>query len=131
MGEHFWAVIIYSFYIFEENYIDLSSTIQEYISTTEENTFGGEGLIQLHLDGGRELSRMLHNYVAAWYSMKEHAMRIKKKLKSSEREEVRAFLHEYQNKIDEALGGRFENIFISEMRRYSQHKLVPIPTLVP
>ena len=85
--------------------------------------------MQLHIQGGRELGRLIHNYAAAWLSLRDHSRAIKKKLTEHDAEEVRNFAIEYDNKLSESLKESFENSFVGDLRRYVQHKAVPVPTL--
>ena len=131
MGENFFSVIFYSFYILEGNYQDFKSTIQRYIklTATDEFILDHQKYVQLHTQGGRELSRLVHNYTAAWYSLVEHTQAIRKKLKKHEKEEIRNFTLEYESKLSESLKENFENLFVKDLRRYVQHKALPVPTL--
>lgn len=61
--------------------------------------------------------------------MVEHTQAILKKLKDHEKEEIRNFAFEYENKLSESIKKNFENLFVKDLRRYIQHKALPIPTL--
>ena len=131
MGENFFSVIFYSFYIFEGNYWDFKKTIQSYIELTNTNEFLSNERIHLDLNihGCRELSRLIHNYAASWLSLVDHTRVIKEKLKGHEVDGIRNFALEYEVKLNEFLKDSFENFFVKDLRRYVQHKAVPIPTL--
>lgn len=131
MGENFFSVIFYSFYILEGNYQDFKSTIQRYVKLTTNDEFilNDQKRMQLHIQGGRELSRLIHNYTAAWYSLVQHTQAIRRKLKEHEKEEIRNFTLEYESKLSESLKENFENLFVNDLRRYVQHKALPVPTL--
>lgn len=129
MGEVFWTVVVHSFYVFERNYIDLKETIEYYISLTDSNSFDAGRIIELNMIGGREVGRMIHNYLAAWFSLKEHTMAIKNKIPKNARAEIKEFGVEYQRKVDEVFKGNPENILIGDMRRYVQHRAPLIPNL--
>ncbi|NET73300.1 MAG: hypothetical protein F6K62_20900 [Sphaerospermopsis sp. SIO1G2] len=131
MSYKFCSIIFYSFHIFERNYHELKSTIQGYKNLIASDDFisNNENYMKLHIYGGRELSRLIHNYAAAWFSLVDHTRVIQRKLKESEEEEIRKFAIEYQNKLNESLKDSFENSFVKDLRNYVQHKAVPVPTL--
>lgn len=131
MGENFFSVIFYSFYILEGNYWDLNRTIQGYIKLTTNDEFivDQQKHLELHIQGGRELARLIHNYVAAWLSLVDHTRVIQKRLKEHNTEEIRHFAFEYEKKLSESIKDSFENLFVKDLRRYVQHKAVPVPTL--
>lgn len=131
MEENFFSVIFYSFYIFEGNYIDLKETLQMYAEATNSDgfLFDGERQINLHISGGREIARLIHNYAAAWLSLVDHSRRVNEKLKENNLVEIQKFAAEYEDKLSSQLKTTFENTFIKDLRRYVQHKKVPIPTL--
>ncbi|MBK1986331.1 hypothetical protein A0J48_001985 [Sphaerospermopsis aphanizomenoides BCCUSP55] len=131
MVENFGAISFYSFYILEENYRDFKKTIQSYIKLTTSDEFisNDQKYMELHIYGGRELGRLIHNYAASWLSLVDHTRAIQKKLKESKAEEIRNFAVEYENKLSESLKDSFENSFVKDLRRYVQHKAVPVPTL--
>jgi len=131
MGENFFSIIFYSFYIFEGNYIEFSRTIESYIkSANNEEVLGdSEHHINLHISGGREISRRIHNYSAAWLSLVDHTRRVRNKLKDHTSVDVRNFGDEYDIRLAECLKDTFENEFVKDLRNYVQHKEVPVPTL--
>ncbi len=131
MEENFFSVIFYSFYIFEGNYIDFKRTLEIYAEATnsDEFLFDGERQINLHIGGGREIARLIHNYAAAWLSLVDHSRRVNEKLKGNNLAEIQKFATEYEDKLSSQLKNTFENTFIKDLRRYVQHKKVPIPTL--
>jgi hypothetical protein len=131
MGENFFSIIFYSFYIFEGNYIEFSRTIESYIkSANNKELFGdSENHINLHISGGREIGRRIHNYSAAWLSLVDHTRIVHRKLKDHTSDDVRDFADEYEIKLSDFLKDTFENVFIKDLRNYVQHKKVPVPTL--
>ncbi len=131
MGEHFFSVIFYSFYIFEGNYIDFQRTLEVYGETANSNEFlfDGEKQINLHIGGGREIARLIHNYSAAWLSLVDHSRRVNEKLKENSLDEIQIFAAEYEDRLSTQLKDTFENIFVKDLRRYVQHKKVPVPIL--
>ena len=131
MGENFFSIIFYSFYIFEGNYIEFKKTIESYVETANSDEFlgGSEKHINLHISGGREMGRRIHNYAAAWLSLVDHTRIIYEKLKDHTSDDVRDFANEYDARLAEYLKDTFENMFVKDLRRYVQHKKVPVPTL--
>ncbi|ANV90658.1 hypothetical protein [Picosynechococcus sp. PCC 8807] len=132
MGENFFSVIYYSFYIFEGNYIELIEAFKSYSKLIEENQKNLNRLFEpfgFTHHASRELARLLHNYATAWYSLKENTYAINNKLKKNKELDVRNFEYEYKKKLEESLKDSFENIFIADLRRYVQHKKMPVPTL--
>ncbi|PZV21288.1 MAG: hypothetical protein DCF21_02795 [Leptolyngbya sp.] len=131
MGENFFSVIFYSFYILEGNYIEFRRTIESYIKAANSDEFlrDSEKHINLHTTGGREISRLIHNYVAAWLSLVDHIRVINAKLKEHDSPDIRDFTNEYELRLAEYLKDTFENMFVKDLRRYVQHKKVPVPTL--
>jgi len=131
MGENFFSVIFYSFYILEGNYIEFKRTIESYIKAANSDEFlrDSEKHIDLHIDGGREIGRLIHNYVAAWLSVVDHTRVIHKKLKDHDSSDIRDFTNECELRLAEYLKDTFENVFVKDLRRYVQHKRTPMPTL--
>ena len=131
MGENFFSVSFYSFYILEGNYIEFTRTIESYIKAANSDDFlrDSEKHINLHLAGGREIGRLIHNYVAAWLSLVDHTRIIHTKLKDHDSSKIRDFANEYELRLAEYLKDTFENVFVKDLRRYVQHKKVPVPTL--
>ena len=131
MGEKFFSVIFYSFYILEGNYLELKRTLESYrkLTQSDEFIFDSKKHIELHIQGGRELGRLIHNYAAAWLSLVDHTRAIQKKLKDHQQEEIRNFAVEYENKLSESLKESFENSFVKDLRRYVQHQAVAVPAL--
>ena len=131
MGENFFSVIFYSFYIFEGNYIEFKSTIESYGETANSDKFFGDSgkYIHLHISGGREIGRCIHNYSAAWLSLVDHTRRVHEKLKGHTLADIRDFGNEYEVRLAEYLKDTFENVFVKDLRNYVQHREVPVPTL--
>jgi hypothetical protein len=130
MGENFFDVIFYSFYIFEGNYKDFKSTVHKFIKLAGSDEFlDSQKSIELHIYGGRELARLIHNYAASWLSLVDHTRIIQTKIKSSKLKHLKEFSLEYEKRLSESLRDSFENRFIKDLRRYVQHKAVPVPTL--
>ncbi len=131
MRKSFSSVIFYSFYILEMNYIEFRQTLDAYMkAANSDDCFADNGKhISLHINGGREIGRRIHNYSAAWLSLVDHTRIIYNKLKASEIPHVQNFAVEYDTKMNECLKDNFENLFIKDLRRYVQHKKVPVPTL--
>ena len=130
MGENFFEVIYYSFYIFEGNYKDFKSTFQQLVTLAGSDEFlDSEKSMELHIYGGQELGRLIHNYAASWFSLVDHTRIAKNKMESSESENLKTFALEYEKRLSESLRDTFENRFIKDLRRYAQHRMVPVPTL--
>lgn len=132
MGENFFSVIFYSFYIFEGNYIEFKRTFDICIEAVNSDEFlssSSEAQMNLGLDGSREIGRHIHNYAAAWLSLVDHTRVVHKKLKEHAKDNIRDFADEYEARLSEYLRDTFENIFVKDLRRYVQHKKVPVPTL--
>jgi hypothetical protein len=131
MGENFFSTIFYSFYIFEGNYIEFKKTIESYITMANSDGFllNTEKQIDLHISGGREIGRRIHNYAAAWLSLVDHTRIVHKKLKDDKLVDIRDFAYEYESRLTKDLKDTFENIFVKDLRRYVQHKKIPVPTL--
>ncbi|MGM3308231.1 hypothetical protein ACSQ6I_20025 [Anabaena sp. WFMT] len=131
MGDKFGSIVFYSFYIFERNYHELKSTIQGYKNLIASDDFisDRQKYMELHIYGGRELSRLIHNYATAWSSLRDSTRAIQRKLEKSEEEEIRKFVIEYEDKLNESLKDSFENLFVRDLRNYVQHKAVPVPNL--
>lgn len=131
MGENFVSIIFYSFYILEGNYIEFKRTIESYIKTANSDEFlcDGEKHIGLNIDGGREIGRRIHNYTAAWLSLVDHTRIVHQKLKGHTMVDIRDFADEYEVRLNEYLKDTFENVFVKDLRRYVQHKKIPVPTL--
>jgi len=131
MRKNFASVIFYSFYILEGNYIEFRRTLDAYMKeANSDNCLADNGKhISLHINGGREIGRRIHNYAAAWLSLVDHTRIISKKLTISSIDYIQAFAVEYEAKKNECLKDNFENLFIKDLRRYVQHKKVPVPTL--
>jgi hypothetical protein len=131
MGENFFSIIFYSFYIFEGNYIEFKRTIENYIEAANSDEFlsDSEKHINLHISGGREIGRRIHNYTAAWLSLVDHTRIVHEKLKDHTLADIRNFANEYEVRLVEYLKDTFENVFVKDLRRYVQHKKVPVPTL--
>ncbi|MBD2094849.1 hypothetical protein H6F90_06740 [Trichocoleus sp. FACHB-591] len=131
MGENFFPIIFYSFYIFEGNYIEFKRTIEDYLETANRDEFlsDNENHVSLHISGGREIGRRIHNYAAAWLSLIDHTRIVHGKLKDHTSADVRDFANAYEARLAEYLKDTFENVFVKDLRRYVQHKKVPVPTL--
>lgn len=131
MGQNFFSIIFYSFYIFEGNYIEFKKTIENYIKAVESNQFvdNGERYMNLGISGGREIGRRIHNYAAAWLSLVDHTRGVHKKLKDHTLHNIQDFANEYEVRLNKYLKNSFENVFVKDLRRYVQHKKVPVPTL--
>lgn len=131
MGENFFSIIFYSFYIFEGNYIEFKRTIDSYVETANSDEFldDSEKHIRLHISGGREIGRRIHNYAAAWLSLVDHTRIVHKRLKDHTSANIRDFANEYEVRLTESLKDTFENVFVKDLRKYVQHKKVPVPTL--
>lgn len=131
MGENFFSIIFYSFYIFEGNYIEFKETIESYVETVNSDEFFDDSgkYIDLHISGGREIGRRIHNYAAAWLSLVDHTRIVYEKLKDHTSDNIRDFASEYDARLSEYLRSTFENMFVKDLRNYVQHKKVPVPTL--
>jgi hypothetical protein len=131
MGENFFSIIFYSFYIFEGNYTEFKRTIESYVEAANSDEFlsDGEKLIHLHISGSREIGRCIHNYAAAWLSLIDHTRVIHEKLKEHALNDIREFADKYETRLTEYLRDTFENVFVKDLCRYVQHKKVPVPTL--
>lgn len=131
MGENFFSVIFYSFYILEGNYIEFTRIVERYIKAANSDEFlrDSEKHINLHITGGREIGRLIHNYVAAWLSLVDHTRVVHTKLKDHNSSDIRDFADEYELRLAEYLKDSFENVFVKDLRRYVQHKKVPVPAL--
>ncbi|AFZ59956.1 hypothetical protein H6G54_09735 [Anabaena cylindrica FACHB-243] len=84
MGDKFGSIVFYSFYIFERNYHKLKSTIQGYKNLIASDDFisDSQKYMELHIYGGRELSRLIHNYATAWSSLRDSTRAIQRKLET-------------------------------------------------
>jgi len=131
MGENFFSVIFYSFYILEGNYLEFKRTIERYMEAANSDEFlhDSKKYMNLHIAGGREIGRLIHNYVAAWLSLVDHTRRIHEKLKDHNSSDIQVFANEYEIRLTEHLKDTLENVFVKDLRRYVQHKEVPVPTL--
>jgi hypothetical protein len=130
MGENFFSVVFYSFYIFEGNYIEFKKTIEAYVEAANSDHFlFSDNQVDLHVNGGREIGRLIHNYAAAWLSLVDHTRRIHRRLAKHSEENIRDFSGEYEVRLITYLRDTFENIFVKDLRNYVQHKEVPVPTL--
>lgn len=131
MGKNFFSIIFYSFYIFEGNYTEFKRTIEDYMKMTNSDEFllNAEKQIDMHISGGREIGRRIHNYAAAWLSLVDHTRVVHKQLKDDQSVDIQDFAYEYESRLTEDLKDTFENIFVKDLRRYVQHKKVPVPTL--
>lgn len=130
-NESFFSVVFYSFYVLNGNYMEFEKTIEEYLKATvgDEFMFNRERQINLSINAGREIGRRIHNYSAAWYSLVDHSRRIAKKLSESKSPGYQELSDEYRIKVRDYFGDSFENQFIGDLRRYVQHKRIPVPTL--
>jgi hypothetical protein len=131
MEENFFSVLFYSFYIFEGNYIEFKRTIESYIETANSEDFldDNKKIVNLHINGGREIARRIHNYAAAWLSLVDHTRRVKEKLEKHRSVNYRDFANEYEARLNEYLKNTDENVFMKDLRKYVQHKKVPVPSL--
>ena len=131
MGENFFSILFYSFYIFEGNYVEFKRTIESYIEDANSDCFifDGDKQIDLNINGGREISRRIHNYAASWLSLVDHTRRVQRKLKDHASTDIQNFANEYETRLSKNLMPTFENIFVKDLRNYIQHKGVPVPTL--
>jgi hypothetical protein len=127
MEDNFSNFIYKTLYIFEGNYFQFKHVFQDFsqLSLSNEYMADEKKNLDLFIKASQEISRLFHNYVSAWYSQKEHASRIHKKLKNSEKSYLREFAVEYQQRLDESIKKSIENIFINDLRRYIQHRSIP------
>lgn len=128
----FFHVIHYSFHTFNSNYLELRETIRQLLilAASDEVLYSSEKYIQISLWGNQEIPRRLHNYLASWFSLKDHAYRILKKIETSESKQARAFAEDYKNQVFLYFKDNIENKFIQDLRNHAQHNQLPIPNLV-
>lgn len=131
LNPSFFHVIYYSFHTLEGNYIELRETIKQYLTlaASDEALQSSEKYMEISLGGSREIPRRFHNYVASWYSIREHSYRILKKIERSELKQSSAFVDEYKNQVSLYFKNSIENKFVQELRNYTQHNQLPIPSL--
>lgn len=131
LNPSFFYVIYYSFHTFEGNYIELRETIKQYLTlaASDEALQSSEKYMEINLYGSREITRRFHNYVASWFSIREHSYRIKKKIERSELKQDSTFVDEYKNQVSLYFKNNIENKFVQELRNYTQHNQLPIPSL--
>lgn len=130
MGENFFSVVFYSFYVLEGNYIELKKTIDLFMEAVDKKEFlDNKRYVELNLYSGRELARLIHNYSAAWLSLVDHTRAVNEKLKNHDSSKIRNFANEYEIRLAECLKDTFENVFLKDLLRYVQHKKIPVPVL--
>lgn len=131
MDQDFSLVTFYTFYILEGNYLEFKVAVEKYIEAAMSDEYYNDSgkLIDLHIRGGREISRRIHNYTASAMSLVEHSRRAERKLKEHPLECMRLFSDEYRARLDKHLKDTFENKFVGDLRRYVQHRKTPVPTL--
>ncbi|HAO10224.1 MAG TPA: hypothetical protein DCQ51_03345 [Planktothrix sp. UBA8407] len=122
----FSGVIKYGFYIFHGNFREFDQTINNYIEELYGqgiNTFdlrNSDYQINKFLELKKEISRLLHNYLASWYSIKEHTYAAENSLDNQ------SLIEEIKKKRMEIFGDNPENTFTQELRNYIQHKDLPL-----
>ena len=131
MDEGFFPVFFYTLYVLEGNYLEFKASVKKYVDLGMKNEYQNDSskLIELHINGGREIARHIHNYAAAAMSLVDHSRRAEGKLKEHSLECMRLFCNEYRSRLDVYLKDTLENKFVGDLRRYVQHRKIPVPTL--
>lgn len=122
----FSEVIKYGFYIFDVNFREFDQTINNYIKELSDQGIKNFDLrirdyqINKSLEFKKEISRLLHNYLASWYSIKQQTYAAEKSLDNQ------SLIQEIPKKRMEIFGDNPENTFIQDLRNYIQHKYLPL-----
>ena len=126
----FATVINYSFYIFEHNFLEFERAIDSY---TEE--LYSQGIRAFDLKNRdvqtqrfevikRETSRLLHNYLASWYTLKQQTDAAQNSLEQSPTND--SLITDIKNRKGEMFNDNPTNAFIQELRNYIQHRSLPL-----
>jgi hypothetical protein len=126
----FAAVINYSFYIFEHNFLEFEKAIDSY---TEE--LYSQGIRAFDLKNRdfqaqrfevikRETARLLHNYLASWYTLKQQTYAARNSLEQSPTND--SLITDIKNKKGEMFNDNPKNAFIQDLRNYIQHRSLPL-----
>ncbi len=123
-------MISYSFYIFEHNFIGFETAIDSY---TEELYSQGVKAFDVrirHLQAQRfeevkkEIARLLHNYLASRFSLKEQTYAAENSVKKSLTDN--SLISEIKSKKEQMFKDNPENAFLQDLRNYIQHRSLPL-----
>jgi hypothetical protein len=110
-----------SIYIFDRNFDELHKLIQFLTNDPRVNElYWLENRDKLQMFS-REVSRLLHNFVAAAMSLIEHTRRLDEKLYRD-----RGRFPDYQKRVDKEFTHDPLARFVKDLRRYCQHRKLPI-----
>ncbi len=123
---NFDEIINYSFYVFEHNFIELEKYIDSYTDElysqdiTAFDLRNRDSQAEKFEEVKKEIARLLHNYSASWFSLREQTFAEEKSLEDS------SLISEIEDKKRELLTDNPENGFIQGLRNYIQHKRLPL-----
>lgn len=127
---NFDEVINYSFYIFEHNFLEFEKAIDSY--TNELYSQGVQAFdtrirdiqSQKFQEVQKETARLLHNYLASWFSLKEQTHAAENSFKKSFTNP--SLISAITSKKGEMFTDNPENRFIQDLRNYIQHRSLPL-----
>jgi len=119
-------VTSYTFYIFKQNFIDFEKAVDAYTEKIDQQGVTAFDLrirqnqIQTFELFRKESARLLHNYLSAWFSLREQTYAAEKALAGT------PLLSEIKLKKGEMFNDNSENSFIQGLRNYIQHRSLPL-----
>jgi hypothetical protein len=122
-------VTSYTFYVFEQNFIDFEKVVDAYTEEIYEQGIAafdlniGQHQIQKFELLRKETARLLHNYLSAWFSLREQIYAAEKSLANA------PLLSEIKLKKGDIFSDNLENSFIQGLRNYTQHRSLPLMKL--
>jgi hypothetical protein len=122
----FVEVIHYSFYIFEHNFLEFEKVIDSYTEEIYSQGIRGFDLRNRDFQAQRfeevkkEIARLLHNYLAARFSLKEQTHAEEKSLTNP------SLVSAIKAKKGELFKDNHESAFLQDLRNYIQHRSLPL-----
>ncbi|BAU65648.1 hypothetical protein STA3757_30370 [Stanieria sp. NIES-3757] len=116
----------YTFYIFKQNFLDFEKAVDAYTEEIYKQDVEAFDLaVRQHQTEKFELfkketARLLHNYLSAWFSLREQTYAAEKSLTDT------SLLSEIKLKKGEMFKDNAENSFIQGLRNYIQHRSLPL-----
>ncbi|MBD2625863.1 hypothetical protein [Trichormus variabilis] len=126
----FEELINYSFYIFEHNFIEFETAIDIYTEELYSQDIKAFDLRNRHIQAQkfeevkRETARLLHNYLASWYSLKQQTYAAENSLDKSLTND--SLILEIKSKKEQMFTDNPENTFLQDLRNYIQHRSLPL-----
>jgi hypothetical protein len=126
----FEELINYSFYIFEHNFIEFERAIDSYTEELYSQDIKAFDVRIRHLQAQkfeevkRETARLLHNYLASRFSLREQTYAAENSLEKSLTND--SLISEIKIKREQMFKDNPENGFLQDLRNYIQHRSLPL-----